>query len=149
MAMHQELPAANLLETVFNIADAEFLTELDEILRAKHFLGRRLRAGEARRRTAGREWLSPEIRPAALTLSAKVPVGNGKAVRRENFEYPHIARYLKVLNQEALAAFEECAHDAAGNGRPKRNTAISTNLGLLSLSKPAWDVKVHSMKKRH
>lgn len=73
-ALYPDLPSANRLEHVIELADEEFLIELHQMLRAKHFL-RTMRIDDAKSRREQRasEWMFPEIRDAALVLGLNVP----------------------------------------------------------------------------
>lgn len=104
LALHPDSPAANVLGTVADIADSDFLAELDASLRTKHFLTL-IRAVRAREKREQREsmWLSPKIREAAIALPARVPLGGKKAVKREDLEFPHIGLAIKELNRRDLA----------------------------------------------
>ena len=100
-ALHPDLPAANLIEPIISLADAEFLEQLDRVLRAKHFLHViRLERSKDRKESREAEWLFPEIREAALALPLRIPVGNGKTVARSDMKFADTGRFLKILDTQ-------------------------------------------------
>lgn len=113
-AIYPELPPANLLEHVIELADPDFLAELDGMLRSKHFLrierAARLQQLQEERRSA---WLSPEIRDAALVLPLRVPVGKGQTVSRDELSFPDTTRYLKILDKQDRESRDKNAKRAA------------------------------------
>lgn len=101
-ALHPDSPAANLLEPIYEMAEPEFLAELDRMLRAKYFLRLMLVDRiKAKREERASAWLTPEIREAALILPLRVPIGGDKEVPRSEMEYADTGRYLKYLDKEA------------------------------------------------
>ena len=100
MVLYPELPAANLVEHIVDLAEPEFLAELDAMLRARHFLGV-IRAERAKERREQREaeWLFPELREAVCALPLGVPIGGGKVVARGDLRFPDTGRYLKLLDK--------------------------------------------------
>lgn len=101
MLLHPDVPFANLAVLAMELADEEFLSDLDKHLRSAYFL-RTARLIRARESQAKREsdWLFPEIREAVLKLPARVPIGEGRAIPRGELRFADTTRYLTVLNKQ-------------------------------------------------
>jgi|ERR1017187_2875224 hypothetical protein len=103
-ALHPDLPATALVPHIIELAEPDFLAELDQSLRAAHFLRliRVRRVAELRERRQA-EWLFPEIQRAALTLPLRVPIGEGKTIPRNALHFADMTRYLKMLDKRDKA----------------------------------------------
>jgi len=100
-ALYPDLPIANLIEKLVELADPEYLEQLDSALRAAHFR-RIIRARAMAKLKSEREaaWLFPEIRQAVLVLPTNIPIAKDKTVPREKIHYSDTTRYLKILDRE-------------------------------------------------
>jgi hypothetical protein len=101
MDLNPGLPAANLVAEIIALAEPEYLSDLDQMLRARFFI-RTVKALRARdhREEAAQLWLYPEIQKQVMQLPEAVPIGRGKTVERAKVIYKDLTRYLKILNKE-------------------------------------------------
>lgn len=114
IALHPELPAGNLLDVMLEIAEPDFLAELDAMLRGRHLVTAvRTERAKDRRQQQESAWLSPQIRSAAMALPVRVPIGDGKTIPRDKLEYAHLDLYLEVLANQDKARWEQDAKRAA------------------------------------
>jgi hypothetical protein len=108
LALHSDLPSVQLAAKIDALAQREFLKELDASLRVAHWL-RLVRAERAKRTREKRDaaWTFPGIRDLALSLPLRVPIGDGKTVRRDQLRFEHTNLYLKVLSAQSREQAEK------------------------------------------
>lgn len=130
-----DLPSGNLVEHIVKLADEEFLARLDEILRARFFVQLARRALSIEKRAeAAQGMLFAEIREQAMKLPARLSVGKGRRVTRENLTYEDLKRRLAVLTAQSRDRFKNSREVAAVKALMKLWPTRSKTLQGLTLA---------------
>jgi hypothetical protein len=139
--LYPDLPAVNLVERIIDMAEPEFLAELDGMLRAQHFIrvARMLRSEERRQQSRG-DWLFPDIRENIEKLPRKVDVGGGKTKERADLIFEDLKRRLRVLSQKNRARLKDSAEVVAIQALmriwpPRSRKTQGTTLGQVDVMK--------------
>ncbi len=100
-ALHPDVPASHLVPHMIEMAEPEFLAELDIALRSQHFLkiARASIANDRRKQSAPEQLLFPELKELAAELPQRIPIGGGEFVELLKLHYKNLKQYLKVLNE--------------------------------------------------
>jgi hypothetical protein len=104
--LYPGVPTASLIPQIAEMAEPDFLAQLDAMLRVRHFIQtdktmKRDEWAKERARELEADWLFPAIRQNVANLPKRVDLGNGRKKQRGKLCYEDLKLRLRLLEQKS------------------------------------------------